>query len=275
MHDLTPVIERAHLFITQHVPPEMLDRTVALAVLLLVAGIGLSVLGAKLARPAMTVMFGLMGAYAGVWFAREAGYPAPLGGLLGAAMVGTIGLVTFRLWVGVAVGAVLTSISLGTFSYQRMAPYLAEFEGQGMVTWSPVTGATEFAVPTPEQQQDYVERPQQRWAKEFWAFVTAKDPSIPRNSRLIALGTAVTGLFLGVMAARWMLILSTSLVGTAFVVTAVATLLTRCLQGSYQAFQDHPGPMGMAVGGFLVTSLILQTLLTRKAPSDGEKPAKS
>ena len=86
----------------------------------------------------------------------------------------------------------------------------------------------------------------------------------------------LTGLCLGIVAVRWALILATSLVGTVLVTTAAATLLTRSVPESYQAFQSNPGLVGVGVGGFLVTSLILQTMLSRKSPAaKGESAAKS
>ena len=78
----------------------------------------------------------------------------------------------------------------------------------------------------------------------------------------------LTGLCLGLAAARWALIISTSLVGTSFVATGLATLLTHSVPDSYQAFQNNPSVVGIGLGGFLVTSLVLQTLLSRKSTSD-------
>jgi len=271
MHDLTPILDQVRTFLTQHVPAELMARTVLVPLALLLAGIGISVLGAKLARPAMTAAFSLLGAYAGVVFAGEAGYPAPLGGLVGAGMSATIAFLTFRLWVGVATAVVLSAVGLGAFSYQRVAPHLAEFDGR--MAWTPAATTAEFAVPTPAEQQAYLDRDPREWIREFWSFVASKDASVPQNSRLLGIAAFAGGLFLGVIAVRWMLILCTSALGTGLVVTSLATLFAQFLGGSYQTLQNRPGVIGMAVGAFLVTSLIIQTLLTRKGPHRRVEPA--
>ncbi len=271
MYDLRPIIEQAQVFVSQHVPPALLERTLLIPLVFLVAGIGLSVLGAKLARPGLTTVFGAFGAYGGVLFAQAAGFAWPLGALIGAAMAATIGFLTFRVWVGTVTALVLTSLSLGAFGYQRVAPHLSEFDH--VATWSPTTGTAEFAIPTPAEQQAYRDRSPAQWVERFWKFVTDKDASIQKNGGLLTAGVLVAGLFLGVVAMRWMLILSTSLLGTFLLITAVMTFLANRMQDSYQAFQSHSQIIGMGVGGLLVTSLIVQTLLTRKAPSEKERAA--
>ena len=102
MKDLTPIFEHVREFAVQNIPPEFQERTVAIAAIFLVGGIGLSVLGAKLAKPAMTTVLGLLGALGGVVFARNAGIHEAIGGLVGAVMFATVSHLTFRLWVGVA-----------------------------------------------------------------------------------------------------------------------------------------------------------------------------
>ena len=273
MNDLAPILQQARAFIEHNVPVEMLQRTVALSILALIIGIGLSVLGAKMAKPALTTALALVGGVFGVAFAQLAGYsgmPGPVvGGAVGAVMFGIVGALTFRIWVGVVTAVVLSSIALGAFGYDRVIPHVAEFDG--MVTWPTVTGASEFSVPSPQQQQVYRDRSPRQWAEEFWAFATGKDASLAVNGKLICLGALAAGLFLGVIAMRWMLILSTSVLGTVLVASSVATMITHSVPDAYQTILGHPGVVGMGVGGFLVTSLILQTLLTRKAPSTSEQ----
>lgn len=268
MNDLTPILEQARLFVVQHVPVNVQGNAIAVAIILLVGGIGLSVLGAKLSRFGFTSVFVVLGALAGYHFSRVSGLHPVICTPVGAAMIGAIGHLTFRLWVGVAVALVLSSLVLGAFGYQRVVPHVAEFDQTRMVGWSPVTGAAEFSLPTPDQQQAYRDRSPETWVKELWAHVTAKDAHLERNGKSLAFVALVTGLFLGVVAVRWALILATSLAGTALVTTGVATLFTHFVSGSYESFLHHPGIMGAAVGAFLVTSLALQTMLTRKPPSD-------
>lgn len=268
MTDLTPVFEQIREFAVQNVPPGFQEWTVAIAAVFLVCGIGMSVLGAKIAKPAMTTVLGLLGGLGGVVFARNSGIHEAIGGLVGAVMLGTVSHLTFRLWVGVASALVFSTVALGAFSYQEVMPHVKEFDG--LVTWSPVHGQQAFTLPSPEQQAANIQPEFKEWARDFWAFATERDQTLPINSQLVGFGAAAVGLFLGVIAVRWMLILATSIVGTSLVTTAVATTVTHYSPGSEQAVLEHSGVMGLGVGAFLVSSLILQTLLTRKAPNSGQ-----
>ena len=219
----------------------------------------------------MSTVLGLLGALGGVVFARHTGIHEAIGGLVGAVMFGMVSHLTFRLWVGVASALVLSALALGAFCYQEVVPLVKDFDRDGMVTWSPVEGQQTFTVPSPEQQAANVQPKFKEWARDFWAFASQRDERLPINTQLVGFGAAALGLFLGVIAVRWMLILSTSIVGTGLVTTAVATTVAHYSPGSEQAFLSNAGVMGMGVGAFLVSSLILQTLLTRKAPESGQR----
>jgi len=261
--EIASILEQARLFVLQHAPADLLREAVPFGIICLVAGIGLSVLGAKLSRVGITCGFGLMGAYIGAFIARQTGFPVLVCGPIGALMLGVIGYQTLKLWVGLIAALVLSTAALGMFGYHRVVPHYSEFE---QTASSVVEAPGSFALPSPEEQQAYLERSPQQWAQEFWTFVTQKDANLERNGRAVALAAMITGLCLGVIAARWALIVSTSLVGTALVTTAIATLLTHSVPESYEAFHRHPSLVGVGVGAFLVSSLVLQTLLTRKAP---------
>lgn len=274
MNEVETILEKARLFFVEYAPTDALRGAVPAALIFLVAGIGLSVLGAKLARFGVTSAFVVLGGALGVQFGQEMGFHPLIGMLVGGSLIGIIAYQTFRLWVGVGAAVVFSSLVLGTFGYQQVLPYVGEFE-QGVqrpAVASPIT----FAVPTTAEQQTYRDRAPRQWAEEFWAFVTQRDAKIAIHTKWLAIGALLTGLCLGIMAMRWALILATSLAGTALVTTAAATLLTHSVPDSYQAFQNNPSLVGVGVGGFLVTSLILQAMLSRKSPlAKGESAAKS
>jgi len=265
MNEIETILEQARLFFVQHAPTDALRGAVPAALVFLVAGIGLSVLGAKLARFGITSAFVVLGGVLGARFGQEMDFHPLICVLVGGLLIGVIAYQTFRMWVGVGAAIVFSSLVLGTFSYRQVAPYVAEFQqgAQQPAIQSPIT----FAIPTPMEQQAYRDRTPRQWAEEFWAFVTVRDVNVARNTKALAIVALLTGLCLGILAVRWALILATSLVGTVFVTTAAATLLTRSVPESYQAFQNHPGLVGVGIGGFLVASLILQTLLSRQSPS--------
>lgn len=267
--DLLPILEQVRVFYVQHAPARVLDETVPAAILCLLLGIGVSVLGARFARLGTTLAFAAIGGGVGHLFARESGFPPPLCVAGGALVVGTVAYQTFRMWVGVATAVLFASVSLGVFGYQRVLPHVAAFQETSVQATAP---DAMFTPPSPGEQEAYLHRTPGEWAAEFWAFLKQQDSNIEPNVRSLTLAALLTGLCIGVVAMRWSLILATSLLGTSFVVTGLGTLLGVAAKDEfYQAFEQHPGVVGMAVGGFFLTSIILQTMLTRAAPVKGPK----
>jgi len=283
MNEVASVLEQLRVFFVQHAPTSMPTGSVPVAVVCLVGGIVLSVLGAKFARFGLTTAFVLLGGLLGAGFADGLSFSRAACIPVGALLFGVIGFQTFRLWVGVASAAVLSAIVLGTFGSQRVAPHVAEF--QQLSPWvisdssaQSIPGTTaEYVIPTRDQQTAYVERSPRQWASEFWSYLSERDASTARNGQAIAALTTLGGLCLGLLAVRLALVVSTSLMGTVLVTTGMATLLTHSVPDSYQAFQKNPTLVGVGIGAFLVTSLALQAMLMRKAcaAGAGAKSAKS
>ena len=170
------ILEQARLFFVQHAPTDALRAAIPAALIFLVAGVGLSVLGAKLARFGITSAFVVLGGALGVRFGQEMGFNSLICALVGAFLIGVIAYQTFRLWVGVGAAIVFSSLVLGAFGYQRVVPYVEEFE-------QTIQGPISFAVPTPLEQQAHRDRNLQQWPEEFWAFVTQRDANIAKNTK--------------------------------------------------------------------------------------------
>jgi len=263
MTEIESILEAARTFAAQHAPADVLRSAIPAAIVMLVAGVGISVLGAKLARFGMTTGFVVVGGALGAAFAKEFNFAPIICVLGGALLVGVIGFQTFRLWVGLGAALVFSSLVMGTFGYQKVVPYMSEFRQQ---TAEPrIESPIAFALPSREDQVAQRERTPQQWAQEFWTYLTERDAATAQNTKALSLVALLTGLCMGILAVRWALIIATSLVGTVLVTSAMATLLTNSVPESCQAFQRNPSLVGVGVGGFLVTSLILQTMLSRKS----------
>ncbi|MGD2110242.1 MAG: hypothetical protein PVI86_12740 [Phycisphaerae bacterium] len=270
MNEIETIIEQAKAFAAQHMPAEVLHQALPFGLICLALGIFISVLGAKMARLGVSGLFAIGGAALGVFFARQTDFPAIICSLVGALALGVVGYHTMRMWVGVVAAIVFALVALGVFGYQRVMPYMAEF--QPSPTGALVSGdTTSFTVPSPDEQQAYRDRDPQQYAKQLWAFATEKDANLERNTKAVALLAVVAGLSLGVAAARWALILSTSLVGTVLVTSGMGALAHAYAPASYQSLQERPTFLGVGLGAFLLTSLIVQTLLTRTASKEKGK----
>ncbi len=266
MPDFSAKLEQVHQFFVQHLPPEALANMVPVAFLVLIAGITISVLGAKMARGGLLLAFAVLGVVAGKHFAAISNYSMPLCVIAGGIMVAAIGHLTFRLWVGAAVGAVLTAIALGGFGYDKLIPQINEYEQTRLVAVQ--GGGDGFVIPTAQQKASYIAQEPAELAREFWTFVTGKDPQIENRALTVGLAAMMIGLFLGVVAVRWALVLATSLAGTMLVATGVCALLAEFLPSSYRALVGSSLASGITLGGFFLSSLLLQGLLTRKPSPD-------
>lgn len=247
---------------------EWLTNQFVAGIATLLLGIGLSVFGAKFARAGLTTAFVVLGGSLGMWFSDLTGFAPLICVLTGGLLVGVIGFQTFKLWIGVGAAIVFSSIAMGAFGYNQLLPHVVEYQKTASLVEQTPEGTTHFTVPSLTEQNDYRIRDPRIWARDFWTFLTDRDLSAANNARALGIVALLTGLCMGLIAVRWALILATSLVGTSMVTTGLATLMTHSVPDTYQAFNKSPVMVGVAVGGFLLTSLVLQTLLSRKGSSD-------
>lgn len=276
MDQLASILEQLRLFTIQHAPDRMPTGAMPVAAILLVAGILISVLGAKFARFGLTSAFVVAGGVLGDRFAFAFDFPRVICIAIGAVLIGLIGFQTFRLWVGVAVAALLSLLVVGGFGANRVLPHLSAYtDTSAPIFGQPAPlGETEFSIPSPEQQAAYLERDPRTWFSNFWSFLTERDPTMARNTQALAILTALGGLCLGLMAVRPSLIISTSIIGTVMVVGGVGTLLANSIPSASASLQNNPRLIGLGVAAFLATSLVLQTMLMRKSTVGGPRPVK-
>lgn len=259
--EVVAILQQGRLLLVQHAP-EVLQGAIPAGIVCLLLGVGLSVLGAKLSRFALTSVWVGLGTMGGLEFANISDFPKILCVLGGAIIFGVLGFHSYRLWAGVLAGAVLSAIALGVFGYRNVAPHVQEYQRQALAT--NVESTTTFKIPSPEEQRSYLDRSPRDWFAQLHTYIATVDPQADRNGQSLGFAVLAIGACLGVLAVRWATILSTSLVGTALVTAGFAALLSRIdPDRSFQAFQQHSTVFASAVGGFLLTSLILQTLLTR------------
>jgi hypothetical protein len=255
-------------FVRQHVPPEHLPRADLTAAGLAVAGVVLSTLGAKLARPAVTLLFAGLGVVAAGTFLVQLDLPPVARYVLAAVVFGVVGFAAFRLWVGLGTGVLLAAIAVGAYGSQRILPHWATFTE----TYPAVS--TEYVIPDePIADRDPWESLAQS-SRDFWAHVTAQETDLERDSLLIAAVAGIFGLVLGAIAVRFTLVVSTALLGTLLVVSGLGLGLHALSPGALATLPDHPNVVTGVVLSFLAASLILQTLLTRRPPQARPAPAK-
>ena len=105
----------------------------------------------------------------------------------------------------------------------------------------------------------------QSWAGDFWLYVQSQETDVNRRIQWVGLVAALAGLLLGSMLPRFTLIITSSVVGTVLVMAGLAGLGTQFGVDIAQAGEQHRQIVGAAALVFLFASLLLQSLLTRKA----------
>lgn len=276
MDQIASILEQLRIFAVQHAPERIPTSAVPVAVILLGAGVMLSVLGAKFARFGLTSAFVVAGAVLGDRFAHAFDFDRIISVGVGAILIGLIGFQTFRLWVGVAVAALLSMLVVGGFGANRVTPYLKEYvDTSGPISGEVIPlGESEFSIPSVDEQTAYLNREPRTWFANFWAFMTERDLTLARNIQALAILSALGGLCLGLMAVRPSLIVTTSVIGTVMVVGGVGTLLAGSVPSASASLQNNPRLIGLGVAAFLATSLVLQSMLMRKSSLSGPKPVK-
>ena len=104
--------EQARMFFEHHVSPEVtVPLFIAMPIGLIVVGLGLAVLGAKMAKPALAIAFTLAGIVGGGLVLGAATGVAPgIGMLIGGLVCGVCGYLLHRLWVGLAAAVLISAV---------------------------------------------------------------------------------------------------------------------------------------------------------------------
>ncbi|MFQ5490806.1 MAG: hypothetical protein ACE5GE_08810 [Phycisphaerae bacterium] len=273
MNGLSEALRQGQMFAEQHLPAEMLSQTVPMGIVILGFGVVVSVLGARLVRPVLTFALGLAGALAAFRFAPHLQVPVPITILATGLLVGLIGFWLHRLWVGIIVAMLASSVALSVFGYYRVLPELDQFAqvNPGSIAAS---ASGEFTLPDPVDQAGYNQPSPKTWAKDFWAHLTARQVDVDKKIAVIGAGAALVGLMLGLLATRGALILCTALIGTSMVASGLTLIATTVSPEAYASALDRPKVLTGAWAGLFCASLVIQALLNRRpqpvvtAPAD-------
>jgi hypothetical protein len=180
MGSLTQILDQVNRFAEQHLPAEALEPVVPAAIMVVATGVVISVLGARLIRPALTAGFGVGGAVAGGQFACATGLPVPVTVVIGALIAGGVGYVLHRLWVGAGAAVVLAILAVSVFGYLRILPEVETFQPEGIA--ATVEGAAaDFELLDPDEQEAYLDQSLGEWARGFWAHLTGQQPDVGRR----------------------------------------------------------------------------------------------
>lgn len=263
MDGFSQALQQGQSFAEQHIPAEVMGQTVPLGIVILGFGVLVSVLGARLVRPVLTLALGLAGALAAYRFAHHLDVPVPVTIIVTGILVGGLGFWLHRFWVGIIVSLLASSVALSVFGYYQVLPELNEYvqTHPGSITSLSIG---EFTLPDPAEQGSYSRPSPKTWAKDFWAHLTASQINVDKKIAVIGAGAAIIGLFLGLLATRGALIVCTALIGTSMVASGLTLIATTVSPEAYASALNRPQLLGGAWLGLLCASLIIQALLSRR-----------
>jgi len=268
-----------------HVPAEFQVPVLPVAIGILVVGIGLSVLGAKLARSGITCGFAAGGML--IALALPIGLPLVVAVLVGTVVIGGIGYMLFRLWVGLAMAVFFAAVAAGAYGSHTVVPHLLtyesthDFEGTFTLPDPSQTSASFRAFTFVESSEtarsfasvttsgaataENVLSNVRAWADDFWLYVKEQEVDVNRRMLGIAMGAALFGLLLGMVLPRFTLIGVSAVVGTVLVMSGLAGMASHYQVDLQPTAELHGKTVAVAGIVFLFASVLLQAMLTRKA----------
>ena len=184
-----------------------------------------------------------------------------------AVLCGVVGLLLFRLWVGVAAAVLAAAVAIGIYGSAHVLPHVKTFPTAATQT------VAEFTIPDVPAESRPATEILRQLGTDFRAHLLAQDADVEKYLLLTAAGAGAFGLLIGLLAARFTLVLSTAIVGTVLVTTALGLAAKSYWPRAIEGLPEHGREVDLAILGFFVASLILQSLLTRRPARVEPAPA--
>ena len=231
-------------------------------------GVLISVLGAKLARPALALLFLCLGTSLAGQFSDRLALPYPVLLAIGAGVGGAVGYALYRLWVGLATGVLLACVAGMVLGHGHILSAIHEGLNQTAVSGLSVQ-VSDFVLESPQAQAAHGQASPREFAAELWNNIRAQSPVTAGRIPVAATLAGLAGLLFGLFAVRVAVILGTATLGTACLCFGTATLAQQFRPDVLDQLLGREGMVILIVLGILAASSLLQAHLTRRprAPS--------
>jgi hypothetical protein len=244
-----------------HLPTSESGIPVGPLALTIIAGLALSLAGARLIRASLAIVFMGGGAVVGAEIAKSYGYSVIPGILAGAIVLGIVGYFLFRMWVSTLAGLLMATIAVSTVGAPELPAVWQQFEQRRTATGP---NATEFALPTAVQQQAARQLTFAQYCLELGQFIRSNRPELVRNTAIVAVVAFLFGAAVGLFAYQWAMILGTAIAGTSLLVSALVTLANRYWPASLDWCRANPRASLGILAGWLLIAVITQHRGVRK-----------
>ncbi len=250
--------------IRHHIPSEWMVSPVVAAVLCLVGGLILSLWGARMVRGLFILAFVGGGIWAGYAAGMRMQINPYIGAAAGAALLGVVGVLMFRLWIGVAWAALLTMVALTMLGSRQVLPHWGPFQEANLTLITGTAALDPYQPPTPEQQAEFNDPQLGTVLSRFGEYLTQQQPTLRRNALLLTGIAAVAGLLMGLIAANLTAIVATSVVGVGLMGTGATYFLQRLSPETLQTLINKPAASAAGLVVLLLLTMGVQWLQMRQ-----------
>ncbi|MCZ6652195.1 MAG: hypothetical protein O7D91_04125 [Planctomycetota bacterium] len=265
-------MDRAGQTVELLIPRDLMPGATMTGVALLAAGLFCGIYGAHYARGILSAILGGLGFAIGVIAARTFGIPPILGGLAGLLALASLGYYSHRLWVGVGVGLLASSIGLFVYGQDSVWPAFIEYKAEPVLT---EPGDFEYALPSAEQQETVLNPRLLAYLDGFYQHLREIQPQLTRNTAVLSTLFMIGGFAVGVLLTRWALILSCAVIGAVLFNLSLATFADAFAPGGWtERLSLHPNATLAFISTTLVLSMLVQFRMTQQSSSasTAEKP---
>ncbi|MCH8968251.1 MAG: hypothetical protein IIA66_03930 [Planctomycetes bacterium] len=265
-------MDRAGQTVELLIPRDLMPGATMTGVALLAAGLFCGIYGAHYARGILSAILGGLGFAIGVIAARTFGIAPILGGLAGLLALASLGYYSHRLWVGVGVGLLASSIGLFVYGQDSIWPAFIEYKAEPVLT---EPGDFEYALPSAEQQETVLNPRLLAYLDGFYQHLREIQPQLTRNTAVLSTLCMIGGFAVGVLLTRWSLILSCAVIGTVLFNLSLATFADAFAPGGWtERLSLHPNATLAFISTTLVLSMLIQFRMTQQSSSatTAEKP---
>ena len=253
------------------VPPDLIPGAMMTGVALLAAGLFCGIYGAHYARGIMSAILGGLGFAVGVIAARTFGLAPILGGLAGLLALASLGYYTHRLWVGIGVGMLASSIGLCVYG-QGTALAILDYDPESVLV---EPGEPEYTLRSAEEQKTLLSPRLLDYGKGLRQHLQEVQPRITQNTAVLSTLFMIGGFAVGVLLTRWALIASCAVTGAVLFNLSLATFADAFAPGDWtERLSLHPNVTLAFISTSLVLSMLIQFRMTQQSSSASaaEKP---
>ncbi len=265
-------MDRAGQTVELLIPRDLMPGATMTGVALLAAGLFCGIYGAHYARGILSAILGGIGFAIGVIAARTFGIAPILGGLAGLLALASLGYYSHRLWVGVGVGLLASSIGLFVYGQDSVWPAFIDYKPEPVVADA---GDFEYALPSAEQQTTLLNPRLLAYLDGFYQHLREVQPQLTQNTAVLSTLFMIGGFAVGVLLTRWALIMSCAVIGAVLFNLSLATFADAFAPGGWtERLSLHPNATLAFISTSLVLSMLIQFRMTQQSSSasTAEKP---